>query len=171
VTCRALHVSSDVRARLDASLLVVWLGHGHSSSAVHQQVIAALRASGPDDDRLEALRRLAHDGALALESGDLTAYGRCLSENTALQQALHPALVGRQAAAVIATASEAGALGWKVNGAGGDGGTVTVLCLDVAHRAHLAGRIGHTAANTRVLPVHLACRARGSDDTDRMERA
>lgn len=173
VTCRALHVSPDVLARLDASLLTVWLGRGHSSSAVHQQVIAALSASGPDDHRLEALRRLAHDGATALEGGDLTTYGRCLSENTALQQALHPALIGRHAAVVVATASEAGALGWKVNGAGGDGGTVTVLCLDAAHRAYLAGRIVHTVADTRMLPVRLAggapsvsrqsARAAGSD--------
>ena len=53
-----------------------------------------------------------------------------LMANTAAQRALHPSLVCADAERVIAAAREAGALGWKVNGAGGEGGSVTVLCGD-----------------------------------------
>jgi D-glycero-alpha-D-manno-heptose-7-phosphate kinase len=49
-------------------------------------------------------------------------------ENTEAQAALHPALVSKAARSVIALAKEHGAVGWKVNGAGGEGGSVTVLC-------------------------------------------
>ena len=41
--------------------------------------------------------------------------------------ALHPALVSPMARKVIDLARRHGAAGWKVNGAGGDGGTVSVL--------------------------------------------
>ncbi|HWW52207.1 MAG TPA: hypothetical protein VNY84_00450, partial [Acidimicrobiales bacterium] len=40
---------------------------------------------------------------------------------------LHPALVGSAAHEAIAVARASGALGWKVNGAGGEGGSLTVL--------------------------------------------
>jgi len=47
--------------------------------------------------------------------------------NTEGQRALHPALVSPEAEAVFALARAHGAIGWKVNGAGGDGGSVTLL--------------------------------------------
>ena len=43
-------------------------------------------------------------------------------ENTEAQERLHPELVSRDAHRVIEIAKEHGALGWKVNGAGGEGG-------------------------------------------------
>ena len=49
-------------------------------------------------------------------------------ENTEAQGALHPALIGADARQLIALAHEHKVLGWKVNGAGGEGGTVTLLC-------------------------------------------
>ena len=48
-------------------------------------------------------------------------------ENTAAQARLHPALVSQDARHVIAIAREHGAQGWKVNGAGGEGGSLTLL--------------------------------------------
>jgi len=41
---------------------------------------------------------------------------------------LHPDLVHRDAWRVIEIAAAHGASGWKVNGAGGDGGSITLLC-------------------------------------------
>ena len=43
---------------------------------------------------------------------------------------MHPELISPDAARIIDIAREHGALGWKVNGAGGDGGSVTLLCGD-----------------------------------------
>ena len=47
--------------------------------------------------------------------------------NTEAQGSLHPGIVGVDARRVIEFAAASGALGWKVNGAGGDGGSVTFL--------------------------------------------
>jgi D-glycero-alpha-D-manno-heptose-7-phosphate kinase len=51
-----------------------------------------------------------------------------MSANTEAQSRLHPKLVSPEAARVIEIAQAYGALGWKVNGAGGEGGSVTLLC-------------------------------------------
>ena len=55
-----------------------------------------------------------------------------MKENTTAQGRLHSALISDDAAQVIDIAKTHGALGWKVNGAGGDGGSVTILCDDVS---------------------------------------
>ena len=51
-----------------------------------------------------------------------------MAANTEAQAQLHPALVGTEARRVIEIAKEHGALGYKVNGAGGEGGSLTLLC-------------------------------------------
>ena len=48
--------------------------------------------------------------------------------NTEAQRRLHPALLSWDAERVIEIARAHGALGWKVNGAGGEGGSLTLLC-------------------------------------------
>jgi D-glycero-alpha-D-manno-heptose-7-phosphate kinase len=48
-------------------------------------------------------------------------------ENTEAQVRLHPGLVSAEAYQVIELAKAHGAIGWKVNGAGGDGGSLTLL--------------------------------------------
>lgn len=133
---------------LGERLLLVYLGRPHRSSAVHEQVIAAL---GEDTSPLEPLRALAVRARDAALAGDLAAYGRALSDNTAAQADLHPALVGPPARAVIDAARTGGALGWKVNGAGGDGGSLAVLAGD--GRDRLAGALAAVDPAFRVLPV------------------
>ena len=48
-------------------------------------------------------------------------------ENTEAQANLHADLVSPRHRAVIDVAHRRGAVGWKVNGAGGDGGSITLL--------------------------------------------
>ena len=122
----AIAVPAPAWRELDARLLTVFLGP-HSSSAVHDEVIAHLTGN---DAALDALRRCATDAAGALAAGDLASYGAALRANTEAQRDLHPGLISDDAQAVIDAASEAGALGWKVNGAGGAGGSVTIVCGD-----------------------------------------
>lgn len=107
-------------------LVTVFLG-AHESSAVHERVIADLTADG---SALEELRSCARRAADALARRDVRAYGAALVDNTAAQRVLHPSLVSDAAQAVIDAARAAGALGWKVNGAGGEGGSVTIVCGD-----------------------------------------
>jgi D-glycero-alpha-D-manno-heptose-7-phosphate kinase len=122
----SIGVPRDAWTELDRRLATVFLGE-HRSSAVHEQVIDDVAT---DPTALDDLRACAKAAALALQDGDLAAYGAALVRNTDAQRALHPALISDAATAVIDSARAAGALGWKVNGAGGEGGTVTILMGD-----------------------------------------
>ena len=122
---------------LDARLSLVFLGRAHDSSDLHRQVIDGLgRRESAAFSRLRAAATAARDAVLAQ---DLDAFGRAMSDNTEAQRSLHPGLVGVDADRVIEVAVAHGALGWKVNGAGGDGGSVTVLSATGADR-HAVGR-------------------------------
>ncbi|HZB72396.1 MAG TPA: hypothetical protein VE395_09675 [Acidimicrobiales bacterium] len=145
-----------LRRELDRRLLLVFLGP-HRSSAVHERVIAELSARDDGATPLPALRALAHRARDAVAAGDLVALGRVMSENTALQADLAPGIVSAGAEAVIDLARSAGALGWKVNGAGGEGGSVTLLCGD--GRDRVAEAVAGLGAPVRLIPV--ACSPRG----------
>jgi D-glycero-alpha-D-manno-heptose-7-phosphate kinase len=129
VSVEPVGVAAATAWELEQRLVLVFLGRTHVSSAVHDAVISSLetREAAFVAARLDPLRRAAADGAAALEAGDLSAYGRALVANTEAQVALHPDLVSGEAAAVIEAAAASGAVGWKVNGAGGTGGSVTLL--------------------------------------------
>lgn len=128
-------------------LVVVFLGRSHVSSAVHEQVIAALDG----DDRLEPLRAAAHAAADAARRSDWPSLGAAMRAANEGQRALHPALVSDLADAVGALADRHGALGWKVNGAGGDGGSVSVL-LD-GHPAVFAADVAAMGGGVRALDL------------------
>ena len=116
----------DPWPELAARLLLVFVGRAHESSAVHRQVI---EESGPRRaGALDALRAAAVAAHEAVEARDLGAFGAAMIGNTEAQRALHPDLIGPDARRVIDAANRAGASGWKVNGAGGDGGSLTLLC-------------------------------------------
>ncbi len=117
---------------LERRLALIFLGRTHRSSQVHEMVIKGLEDAGPDCPQLEDLRRTAPRSRDALHAGDFSALGMAMIENTDAQGRLHPALISPDAARVIEIAREYGAIGWKVNGAGGDGGSVTILCGDVS---------------------------------------
>lgn len=129
---------------LQARLVHVAYGEPHDSSAVHGEVIAALTDEGPSAPRLERLRQVADDAAAALATADLDGYGRALTAATDAQAALHPSLVSPEAHDIIALARSCGASGWKVNGAGGAGGSLSILSAEgrreeLLERLHGAG--------------------------------
>ena len=80
-----------------------------------------------------------------------------MTESTEAQERLHPALVGSEARRVIEVAREHGALGWKVNGAGGEGGSLTLLCGEssAAKRA-LVRVIEEEDPAFRSIPIYLS---------------
>lgn len=139
------------RNEFEEKLLLVLLGGGHDSSALHRQVIAELEASGPMDSRLEELRQCAIIGRASLESEDLLAFGQAMIRNTSIQAALHPDLVSDLAHRAIRSAASSGAIGWKVNGAGGTGGSLTLLFESAEDKADYARKndIG-TALSLRI---------------------
>lgn len=95
-------------------------------------VIRGLENAGPDCQQIADLRGTAPRSRDALYAGDFAALGAAMIDNTEAQRRLHPDLISREHQRVIDLAREHGALGWKVNGAGGDGGSVTILCGDTS---------------------------------------
>jgi D-glycero-alpha-D-manno-heptose-7-phosphate kinase len=113
---------------LERRLALVYFGRSHDSSEVHKMVIRDLENAGPDSPKIQALRTTASKSRDALFAGDFVALGEAMVENTGAQGRLHPDLISHDAQKVIAIAKAHGAVGWKVNGAGGKGGSLTILC-------------------------------------------
>jgi D-glycero-alpha-D-manno-heptose-7-phosphate kinase len=139
---------------LSDRLSLVFLGRPHESSALHEAVIEHVRRrpSGAFDH----LRAAARAGRAAVQARDLAAFGAAMVANTDAQDSLHPALVGADARRTSAIAREAGALGWKVNGAGGEGGSVTFLSATPQAKADLEARLAAANPHHAVLPVAIS---------------
>ncbi len=123
-----LVLPNDIWWELERRLVLIYLGKSHSSSAVHEMVIRELEDAGPENAKLNALRATAVPSRNAIYAGDFAALGRAMIANTEAQRRLHPDIISPEAQRVIEIARAHGALGWKVNGAGGDGGSLTLLC-------------------------------------------
>jgi D-glycero-alpha-D-manno-heptose-7-phosphate kinase len=147
----------SVWRELERRLVLVYLGNSHSSSDIHRQVIRRLEQPGADHSVLEKLRRAAHAGKQALIAGDLAALGRVMIVNTEAQGELHPALVSAQAMRVIELARACGAAGWKVNGAGGSGGSLTILCgPDAEKKRSFIAAVRDMQDGFEVIPTYLS---------------
>jgi D-glycero-alpha-D-manno-heptose-7-phosphate kinase len=152
-----VQVPNPVWWELERRLLLVYLGKSHDSSAIHETVIRSLENAGPDSPAIVDLRRTAPRSRDALSAGDFAELGRAMTESTEAQGRLHPALVGTEARRVIEIARAHGALGWKVNGAGGEGGSLTVLCdEDSAGKRALVRAIEQDSPLFRNVPVYLS---------------
>jgi len=127
-TVSRLLVPNAIWWELERRLLLIYLGKSHASSAVHEKVIRELEDAGPNCRQLNDLRATAEPSRDAVYAGDFASLGQAMIANTEAQSRLHPDLVGRDARRVIEIAQAHGALGWKVNGAGGEGGSITILC-------------------------------------------
>lgn len=126
VTQRSPVALSDTTAsELALRLHTVYLGSPHASSALHDEVIARLESERAPC--LDDMRAAAAAAAAALGEGDLDAYGRTLTANHDAIRSMHPGLIGKEATALTTLAKGFGARGWKVNGAGGEGGSMVVL--------------------------------------------
>jgi D-glycero-alpha-D-manno-heptose-7-phosphate kinase len=144
---------------LERRLVLIYLGKSHHSSDVHEMVIRGLENAGPDCQQLEDLRLTAVESREALVAGDFTALGAAMIDNTQAQERLHPALVGAEARQVIEIARAYQASGWKVNGAGGEGGSVTILCSALSHaKRSMVHAIEAENPLFRHIPIHLSRR-------------
>lgn len=139
---------------LGPRLTLVFLGRPHDSSSIHLQVIEGLGAA--KTAALSDLRGAAVASRVAVIDQDFDAFGRAMIANTDAQRALHPELVGLDARAVIEVAAAHGALGWKVNGAGGDGGSVTILNPTGVAKARLETAVAAMDPRYRVLPIEIS---------------
>jgi D-glycero-alpha-D-manno-heptose-7-phosphate kinase len=148
---------SALWAELDRRLCLVYLGSPHRSTDMHEKVIAELEAGGPQLEILKRLAVVAGEARDALRAGDLDAYGAAMIRNNECQRALYTGLVSPEADAAAAAARRHGAPGWKVNGAGGRGGSLTVLAPgDDGARRRLIAELEGLGRGIRVLPTTLS---------------
>lgn len=156
-TVSQIRVSDSIWWEIERRLALIYLGHSHDSSRVHERVIAQLENAGPGCRQLEDLRATAERSRDAVYAGDYEALGRAMIENTEAQGRLHPDLVSPLARRAIEAALAHGALGWKVNGAGGDGGSITILCgaLSDVKRAMIR-EIEQESPLFRNIPIYLS---------------
>jgi len=154
---RPIMLPPGIRDRLQARLMLVVLGRGHLSTAVHEQVIRDVADTPLAQTALEDLRRAAIVAREAVSSGDLVGLGRAMRDNTDAQRRLHPSLVSADAKRLIELARRHYAAGWKVNGAGGEGGSLAILCgPGPADRAALESAIAADGQGWQVIPMRVA---------------
>jgi D-glycero-alpha-D-manno-heptose-7-phosphate kinase len=153
-----LSLPDALRWELERRLVLVYLGRAHVSSDVHERVIARLEHGSGSSRELDALRAAAARARDALRAADLPEFARAMIANTEAQRALHADLVSADAQLTIDVAAANGAVGWKVNGAGGEGGSLTLLCgTELRARHDLLHAIRAADAQLQVVPTRL-CR-------------
>ncbi len=147
----------EILWELERRLVVVHFGTAHCSSEIHKAVIAELKERGIDDRRIEALRALPERARRALHTRDLEAFGNIMISNTELQQQLHKDLLPECAEAIIELARRHGAIGWKLNGAGGWGGSLTFL-MGQEHQQllHFCEHVAANIPSASVIPIRLS---------------
>jgi D-glycero-alpha-D-manno-heptose-7-phosphate kinase len=156
-TVSQIEVPNPIWWELERRLALVYLGNSHNSSQVHEMIIRELEDAGPEAPALVDLRATAEPSRDAVYTGDFAALGQAMTENTEAQRRLNPRLVSAEAERVWEIARAHGAMGWKVNGAGGEGGSVTLLCgpRSSAKRAMIR-EIEEENALFKNIPVYLS---------------
>jgi len=150
-------VPNSIWWELERRLVLIYLGKTHHSSHVHERVIHGLEDAGPTAHQLEALRATAEPSRDAIYAGDFIALGEAMAQNTEAQRGLHPDLVSPDAQRVIEIARAHGALGWKVNGAGGEGGSITILCGPRSHaKRAMIREIEEESPLFQSIPIYLS---------------
>jgi len=152
-----IHVSNAIWWELERRLVLVYLGKSHDSSHVHEKVIRELEDAGPDSPSLRDLRETAPIARDAVYAGDFEKLGSSMKRNTEAQGRLNSALISEDAERIIEVAEANGAIGWKVNGAGGDGGSLTLLCDDAsASKRALIAEVEQENALYKNIPIYLS---------------
>jgi D-glycero-alpha-D-manno-heptose-7-phosphate kinase len=152
VNSSPVRLSESVALELESRLLLVYTGESHLSGDVHKKVIADYEAGVEITLKaMDTLRDTPMWAKSAMMRGDFVELGEIMNVNTAAQKNLHPDITTDKIEVLEEVARQAGAMGFKINGAGG-GGSVTLLCAsDNTREVEAAVK----RAGYRVLPCHL----------------
>jgi D-glycero-alpha-D-manno-heptose-7-phosphate kinase len=138
-----LDVSAPNRARLERNLLLFFTGTSrHSSEILRHQQRRTAHAVPDVIESLDAIKALARDMRLAIESGEIDAVGELLHQGWERKKTLATSITNDFINECYALARSRGALGGKITGAGG-GGFLLFYCPLRHHAAvtsALAGR-------------------------------
>jgi D-glycero-alpha-D-manno-heptose-7-phosphate kinase len=156
-TVSQISVPNSIWWELESRLALIFVGQTHSSSQTHEMVIKRLEDAGPEAAELKPLRQTGVRSKNALYAGDFESLGRAMIENTEAQAGLHSGLIGPGHQKIIDVARAHGAIGWKVNGAGGDGGSVTLLCgSDRTGKRKMLQAIEAANPKFKNIPIYLS---------------
>ena len=123
---KKVKLNQNFKKELENNLITVYI-EAHSSYATHNKVIAELKKNSHKSDGLDKLRPLVQLAKKAILGDNLAELGRIMILNTQAQKSLFSGIVSSKASALIKIAQLHNAIGWKINGAGGTGGTVSFL--------------------------------------------
>lgn len=152
-----IRLETKIAQELENRIALIFLGKSHQSSVLHEKIIASLEKKEAGFAQLKIMGDLAVAARTHLLNQDLEAYGEVMIKNNECQRALHPDLISSEADAVMAVAQKFQAAGWKVNGAGGPGGSLTVLgSEDLEARHDMLLAIEALGQGIRSLPVALS---------------
>ena len=152
-----IQLSNRILSELELRLALIYLGSSHSSTSIHDAVIHRLESAGFDNPQLDALRKTAARSRDALLAGDFIELGKVMIDNNDAQGALHPDLICGNAQRIIDIAKAFNAAGWKVNGAGGDGGSLTLLCSENSkEKAEMIKAIEQVNSKFENIPIKIA---------------
>lgn len=152
VSSSPVRLARGLCQELESRLVVAYTGQAHLSGEVHEKVIADYEA-GVERTRkaMDTLRQTPVWAKSALMRGDFVELGEIMHLNTRAQKDLHPGITTESIEDLERISREAGALGFKINGAGG-GGSVTILAgADNTRNIEVAVR----NAGYMVLPCRL----------------
>lgn len=152
-----LNLEERIKQELDHRLCLVYLGKSHSSSSLHEEVIAFLEKKGSQFKIIQRLKNLAEQAKNHLLKGDLNSFGEVMVQNNETQRSLHEGLISEEADSVIQIAKKYKSTGWKVNGAGGKGGSLTILGnQDQRLRKQMLQEIDALNKGIKSIPISLA---------------
>jgi D-glycero-alpha-D-manno-heptose-7-phosphate kinase len=111
---------------LENHLILVYLS-SRSSNQIHKSVIENYRQGDDSTIRsLEIIKNCAYEMKEAIYSKNLDLMGKIMNKNWEAQKNLHPLMVNPIIKKIERMAEKYGAIGFKLNGAGG-GGSATIL--------------------------------------------
>ena len=152
-----INLLPDLGEELNDRLCLIYLGDAHSSSDLHRQLISALEQKDAPFAQIQILRQLAAEAKDSLKKGEIVDFGRLMVKNNEAQRQLNPKLISPEADAVAAIARKLGAIGWKVNGAGGKGGSMTILASrEETQKSDMLEQINGLGRGIKNLPVRLS---------------
>lgn len=152
-----LKLDKKTLKNLEQRLCLIYLGKAHSSSRLHEQVISSLKRKDTPFKFLRQMSSLALQARDSLQKGDLKSLGKIMVENNECQRSLHPQLIPEEADSVIKVARKYKAEGWKINGAGGPGGSLTILASkESKERQMMLEAIDSLGRGIKHIPTSLA---------------
>lgn len=150
-----INLKREIIDELNHRLLLVFLGGSHDSSNVHK-ILSSDLEKGFKASVLNELASTAEIGLSKLMKNDFRGFGETMIYNHELQRELNYSLINKEARKIIKIAKDFGAVGWKVNGAGGPGGSLTIMgSKHFKEKEEMIKMISNSCKNCYNIPIEI----------------